>query len=193
MTTEVPGGWTLRPPRLSADLATADGRTVHVPDVPPPAEPATAGRVRITIPYPRDAARATVTAAAVTNAELGVTFRAVIEPVALEPGDTLTAEFGEEHVSMAEVARALGEGAVTWTDKEMSNLDRTVDPGMAEDLRAGMTGCHNAWNFHGEVWYDAAAGVFREEVSVYRVPRGTFSAPTLEELMRVVSGEFGWD
>jgi hypothetical protein len=82
---------------------------------------------------------------------------------------------------------------ITWSEKEISNFDHTVDPGMAEDLRAGMRGCHNGWNFHGEVWYDPDEGVFKEEVSVYKVPRGIVSALTLEELTQAVNDEYGWD
>jgi hypothetical protein len=82
---------------------------------------------------------------------------------------------------------------VTWSNNVMSNFDHTVDPGMDEDLRAGMRGEHTAWNFHGEVWFDPAEGAFKEEVSVYKVVRGILSAPTLEELMRAVSDEYGWD
>jgi hypothetical protein len=82
---------------------------------------------------------------------------------------------------------------VTWSGKGMSNFDHTVDPGLEDDLRAGMRGEHSAWNFHGEVWFDPDEGVFKEEVSVYGVKRGVLSAPTLEELMRAVSDEYGWD
>jgi hypothetical protein len=82
---------------------------------------------------------------------------------------------------------------VTWSDKGMSNFDKTVDPGMEEDLRAGMRGQHSAWNFHGQVWFEAAEGVFKEEVSVHKAVRGTLSAPTLEELMHEVNDEYGWD
>lgn len=83
--------------------------------------------------------------------------------------------------------------APLWSDKCISNLDNEIDPGMEEDLRAGMHGEHSAWNFHGEVWYDPSENVFKEEVSVCREVRGTVSAPTLEELMAEVNSEYGWD
>lgn len=80
-----------------------------------------------------------------------------------------------------------------WSDKVMSNFDHTVDPGMEDDLRTGMRGQHTAWNFHGQVWYDADGGWFTEEVSVHKAVRAILSAPTLEELMREVNDEYGWD
>lgn len=82
---------------------------------------------------------------------------------------------------------------VTRSGKGMSNFDHSVDPGMEDDLRAGMRGEHSAWNFHGVVWFDPDKGVFREEVKVYGAVRGTWSAPTLEELMHEVNDRFGWD
>jgi hypothetical protein len=82
---------------------------------------------------------------------------------------------------------------VTWSDKGMSNFDHSIDPGMDEDLRAGMRGEHTAWNFHGQVWYDPAEGAFKEEVSVHKAVRGVLSAPTLEELMDEVNAEYGSD
>jgi len=75
----------------------------------------------------------------------------------------------------------------------MSNFDHSIDEGLEADLRAGMRGVHSAWNFNGQVWYDADAGLFREEVWVYHVLAAERSAATLEDLMRVVSDEFGWD
>lgn len=80
-----------------------------------------------------------------------------------------------------------------WSDHGMSNFDQSVDDGLEADLRAGMRARHSAWNFNGQVWYDGTADVFREEVSVYHVVRAEHSAATLEELMRVVNDEFGWD
>lgn len=82
---------------------------------------------------------------------------------------------------------------VTWSDKSMSNFNRTVDPGMEEDLRAGMRGSHTAWNFFGEVWYDEGDGVFFEKISVGQVPCGIMAARALGELMREVNERWGWE
>jgi hypothetical protein len=80
-----------------------------------------------------------------------------------------------------------------WSEHGMTNFDHSVDEGLEADLRAGMRARHSAWNFNGQVWYDAAGEVFREEVWVYHALVAERSAATLEELMRVVSDEFGWD
>jgi hypothetical protein len=83
--------------------------------------------------------------------------------------------------------------AESWSEFEMSNFDHSVAPGLEEDLRAGMLGTHSAWNFNGQLRHDAEQSAFTEEVFVYHVSQGVRSAPTLEELMRVVNDEFGWD
>jgi hypothetical protein len=80
-----------------------------------------------------------------------------------------------------------------WTRKSMSNFDHSQDEGFEDDLRAGLRGHHAAWNFNGQVWYDPDAELFREEVWVHHVVAAERSARTLEELMRVVNDEFGWD
>ena len=85
------------------------------------------------------------------------------------------------------------EADFTWTNKVMSNFDHTQDEGFEDDLQAGMRGTHSAWNFNGQVWYDPDADLFREEVWVHHVRMAEHSAPTLEELMRTVNDEFGWD
>jgi len=93
----------------------SDGRTVHVPVVPP-AGPASAGRIKVTIPYPAGAPAGSVASVAVTNDDLGVTFRRDLwDPLAVDPyagigpGDTLTVEFGEESLDAGDIARAFGE------------------------------------------------------------------------------------
>jgi len=86
-----------------------------------------------------------------------------------------------------------GTAEVTWTDKGMSNFDRSVDPGLADDLKAGMRAQHSAWNFCGEVRWDAERELFTETVRRYRAEVGQFTAPTLEELMAEVNDQYGWD
>lgn len=82
---------------------------------------------------------------------------------------------------------------IVWSARSMSNFDHSVDDGLEDDLRAGMRGTHSAWNFNGQVWYDPDEQVFKEDVWVYHVKQATLSAPTLENLMRVVNDEFGWE
>jgi hypothetical protein len=106
----------VRPARLSADLTMSDGRTVHVPVVPPAKEPAARGKIKVEIPYPADAAAGFVASAAVTNVDLPMTFRRdlwdpeAVDPYAsIGPGDTLTVEFGEESLDAGAIARVFGE------------------------------------------------------------------------------------
>jgi hypothetical protein len=82
---------------------------------------------------------------------------------------------------------------ITWSTKGMSNFDHSIDDGLADDLKAGMRASHSAWNFNGQVWWDPDEQVFKEDVWVYHVKQVTLSAPTLEDLMRVVNDEYGWD
>lgn len=75
----------------------------------------------------------------------------------------------------------------------MTNLDGSVDPGLEEHLKAGGEGSHWAWDHFGTLRWDAEHQVFTEEVKVYHAVAGVRSAPSLEDLMRVVNEEFGWD
>jgi hypothetical protein len=84
-------------------------------------------------------------------------------------------------------------GERTYSERGMTNFHHHIDDGLEEDLRAGMYSEHYAWNFCGTLWHDTGTGVFCEEVFVYHVSQGVHSAGTLEELMRVVNEEFGWD
>lgn len=85
------------------------------------------------------------------------------------------------------------ETEIAWSDKVMSNFDHTVDPGLEDDLKQGMHAQHAAWNFCGEVRWDAERQVFTEIVRRYQAEVGEVSAPTLEELMSEVNDEYGWD
>jgi hypothetical protein len=98
----------LHPPRLSADLTMSDGRLVHVPVVPPPEEPAPAGRIRVGIPYPASAMPGLVISAAVVNEELGVVFRSGFPYTHAQGGDMLTVEFGEESIDAEALAKIFG-------------------------------------------------------------------------------------
>lgn len=89
---------------------------------------------------------------------------------------------------------ALPRQAPKWPllDIGMSNCDMTIDDDLGATLRSSQVlGHHFGWNFHGVLWF--ADGRFHEEVSVYHKEVGVYSAETLEELMRLVNDEFGWD
>jgi hypothetical protein len=81
----------------------------------------------------------------------------------------------------------------SWSQNGMTNFDHSIDDGLADDLKAGLRARHSAWNFNGQVWWDPDEQVFREEVWQYHAVVATRSALTLEDLMRVVNDEFGWD
>lgn len=77
-------------------------------------------------------------------------------------------------------------------DTVMTNFDHSIDEDTARKLCSSHCfSRHAALNFNGKVWF--ADGKFHEEVWVYRVPRKTFSADTLRDLMKLVNDEFGWD
>lgn len=78
-----------------------------------------------------------------------------------------------------------------WSARGMTNFDHSIDDGLADDLKAGMRATHSAWNFNGQVWWDADEEMFKEDVWRYNALVATRSAPTLEDLMRVVNDEFG--
>jgi hypothetical protein len=88
-----------RTPRLTARLFTVGRVTVEVPDVPLP-PPATGGKLTVAIPYPAGETARTVHRVAVINQDSGFIARSSILPRVVEPGDTLTVEFGEEHISL---------------------------------------------------------------------------------------------
>jgi hypothetical protein len=77
----------------------------------------------------------------------------------------------------------------------MSNFDGKVKEGFEDLLRTNkVIGSHAAWNFHGQVWFEGdgdGGGMFHETVLVYQVPQATFSADTLENLMKIVNDRFG--
>jgi len=82
--------------------------------------------------------------------------------------------------------------ALPETDKTMSNCFHTIDEGLEKDLRAGMRSTHAAWNFFGQyVWFED--GTFYEQVWQFHVPVATCSSDSLENLMRLVNDQFGWE
>lgn len=74
----------------------------------------------------------------------------------------------------------------------LSNLFREIPVGLADDLKKGECFCdYSGWDFNAEVWWQNDA--FQAFVRVYRIHQKTISAPSLEDLMRLVSDEFGYD
>lgn len=74
----------------------------------------------------------------------------------------------------------------------MTNEDHSVDQDVAEKLRAGgLFAQHSAWNCVGWVWWND--GRWHELVQVHGQARGSYSADTLEELMKTVNDEYGWE
>jgi hypothetical protein len=85
------------PFRLTARLFTPDRVTVEVADVPLP-PPATAGKIRVAIPYPASEPARIVSRVVVINESTGGVARASVWPRVVEPGDMLTVEFGADNV-----------------------------------------------------------------------------------------------
>ncbi len=78
-------------------------------------------------------------------------------------------------------------------DLGMSNLDHSIDEGLAEALKADPQAIahYAAWNFSGYVWYEN--GSFSCEVWRYNAPIALVMAFDLETLMETVSDEYGGD
>lgn len=77
-------------------------------------------------------------------------------------------------------------------DDLMSNFDYEVDQGVARQLRDGeVMAKYAGWNFNADCWF--ADGLFHAAVYRYHALAATMSAATPEELMTLVSDEFGWD
>ena len=76
----------------------------------------------------------------------------------------------------------------------MSNLDRTIDEGLEDELKSNagkMYAQYAGWNFCGYVWFEDEQFVC--QVWTYRVPREEIVAPTLEEIMEEVSCKYRAD
>lgn len=83
---------------LTARLYATDGWIVCVTDIRVPS-PASGGRIKVEIPYPQSEPARTVRRVILVNNEAGFIARSLIERTVVEPGDTLTVEFGLEHVT----------------------------------------------------------------------------------------------
>lgn len=77
-------------------------------------------------------------------------------------------------------------------DLGVTNLDRSIDEGLEQRLRAEpVWGRHAARGFNGRVWFED--GLFHEQVWIYGTPVAYYSAPTLVELAETVSDHHGWE
>lgn len=74
----------------------------------------------------------------------------------------------------------------------MTNFDHSIDDGLETALKAGKVyGSHAGREFYGAVYW--REGEFHEDVRRYGAFVGSFSAPTLKELMATVNDEWGWE
>lgn len=90
-----------RAPRLRAELTTSDGTVVRVSSVPAPPS-ATAGKLRVSVPYPADAPEAVIAHVKVVNDDLGTALSTDMHPMmVIRPGDTLNLTFGQGHAGDA--------------------------------------------------------------------------------------------
>ena len=85
----------------------------------------------------------------------------------------------------------------SWLDRPefkggMSNYNFSIAEGVEDALRTGeFHAAYAGWNFRGYVWFDA--GLFKCEVWVDRVAREVLEAPTLHDMMHVVSRKYGYE
>lgn len=73
----------------------------------------------------------------------------------------------------------------------MSNFDHSIDDGMEQDLRNGMRGSHEAWNFYANVWFED--GRFFSQVNRYGGHVDTIAADSLEDLMEKTNEQYGYE
>jgi hypothetical protein len=104
---------------------------------------------------------------------------------------------------IADIARASGDRTPSppsppeelgWLelDDGLSNFDREIPSGLEDRLRAGECFCgYCGYDFYAHVWF--AGGSFTAYVKQYRRHVATIAAPTLGDLMKAVSDQFGSD
>jgi hypothetical protein len=75
----------------------------------------------------------------------------------------------------------------------MSNSDRSIDEGFEDALKADTNnyGQYAGYNFCGYVWF--ALGWFTCQVWTHGEACEEIKATNLEDIMREVSGEYGWE
>ena len=74
----------------------------------------------------------------------------------------------------------------------MSNFDGKIDTEIAEVLKKeNKYSQYAGWNFCGWIWWDKKTEEWYCKVMVYRSHRETVKAKTLEEIMEIVSSNYG--
>lgn len=75
-------------------------------------------------------------------------------------------------------------------EEVMTNCDHSIDEEVASKLKKGKYWSkYSGWNFCGYVWWDKS--IWSCEIWVYHSHVKTVSADTLQEIMGLVSVEFG--
>jgi hypothetical protein len=84
-------------------------------------------------------------------------------------------------------------GARRLLSLSMSNLDQSIDAGLAEALMSNPEACaqYSAWNFCAYVWVETGDDHFTCEVWIGNAPIKTLRCPDLETIMAEASQEFG--
>lgn len=79
-------------------------------------------------------------------------------------------------------------------DDCLSNFDHAEVPGAADCLRAKRISMkYSGYNFNGDVWFDRDRSLFVCAVHRYHAHVATYTAPTLAELIPLVSNDYGWE
>lgn len=77
-------------------------------------------------------------------------------------------------------------------DDIYSNLDHKIEEDVKEiALNNPYTFIHSAYGFNGTVWFHD--GKWYEQVYRYHEPIATYSDESLEDLMKTVNDEHGWE
>ncbi len=74
----------------------------------------------------------------------------------------------------------------------MSNFDHLIKKNVGESIKGKLLYAqYSGWNFCGYVWWEE--DIWNCEVWAYNIYRKTFNAETLQEIMSLVSNEYGHD
>lgn len=74
----------------------------------------------------------------------------------------------------------------------MSNFDHIIDKDVEEKLKTGdYYADYAGYNFFGEVWWEQ--NKWNCDILVYGSLMKTVTASTLEDIMEIVSTEYGWE
>jgi hypothetical protein len=76
----------------------------------------------------------------------------------------------------------------------MSNFDHEVNEDVADKLRTTQAvAVYPGWEFNAKCWWDGQNARYLAAVRRYGTLRGTYAAPTPQDLMRAISMEYGPD